>query len=154
VRKFGSCGDCSEIHAGPHPKCPRCGSDETRRVRNYGRAVGIEWLCTERNCGCRWDDESAAELPKRAPGNRRSPGEPSAIEIDGRRLHVTYGYVTGRSQSKVATILEHSAAGAILGRAFGRTYGAARDKAIEDYRRRGLGQPAMKTKGKPRAHHT
>ena len=31
--------------------CPRCGSDEVREARNYGRATGEQW-CTD--CGRRW----------------------------------------------------------------------------------------------------
>ena len=37
----------------PHPKCPRCASDETRRLRNYGRAMGNQFWCT--SCSHRWE---------------------------------------------------------------------------------------------------
>lgn len=38
-----------------HLPCPRCGSDETRRTRNYGKPVGNEQWCTK--CGRRWEPE-------------------------------------------------------------------------------------------------
>jgi hypothetical protein len=45
-----------------HLKCPRCGSDETRRTRNYGRPVGDEQWCTK--CQHRWDPAKDAALAR------------------------------------------------------------------------------------------
>lgn len=44
-----------------HPPCPRCGSTETRRVRNYGRPVGDEFQCLD--CRRRWDRSAPTENP-------------------------------------------------------------------------------------------
>jgi transcriptional regulator NrdR family protein len=46
------------------PRCPRCNSSETRRVRNYGRPVGNEWQCLE--CQRRWDTDESIDWRARA----------------------------------------------------------------------------------------
>lgn len=64
-----ACG-CQDDHKGPHPTCPRCHSDETRRVRNYGRPVGNEWQCLK--CKRRWELEAPSpERQKLLRGLRR-----------------------------------------------------------------------------------
>lgn len=42
------------------PKCPRCAATDTRRVRNYGRPVGNEWMCLD--CGRRWEEPDVESL--------------------------------------------------------------------------------------------
>lgn len=44
---------CHDKHVGEHPICPKCNSDETKRVRNYGKVVGNEWWCLK--CYHRWN---------------------------------------------------------------------------------------------------
>jgi transposase-like protein len=46
------------------PRCPRCNSSETRRVRNYGRPVGNEWQCLD--CQRRWDTDESIDWRARA----------------------------------------------------------------------------------------
>lgn len=43
---------CKDEHKGDHPMCPRCGTEETRRTRNFGKPVGNEWWCLK--CHHRW----------------------------------------------------------------------------------------------------
>lgn len=44
---------CKDDHSGEHPRCPRCNSDETKQLRNYGRPIKDQWNCLM--CGRRWD---------------------------------------------------------------------------------------------------
>jgi len=44
---------CKDRHHGAHPVCPRCGTGDTGRVRRFGLAQDVEWVCLR--CGRRWD---------------------------------------------------------------------------------------------------
>lgn len=69
----------SEHGKRPHPNCPKCGSTDTRRVRNYGRPVDNEWWCL--HCKARWtptDESRVDDLIDEVLAGR----DPNAVLLD------------------------------------------------------------------------